>query len=503
MSNATGGPPKKKQKIEKRIAMDGPNVGLSRLTKHQIDFTPELSPGALHSNRVAIQVSTNHLNLLGPSCTCSHLGCLHLGKTQSYYSLPFQILSFNVQIILQAIQNEDNSQKLTTFFASGRDVSYLTIPSGADAMLGERGKGGVYLPRPAADVSCNLIPELSLRSEIQSITLSSLGPDSTSVLAATDSYGRAILARLRFPTQESDGGDSSRNSPHHGQPQLVGFEQFQPNNVAVEGGWAGVAIAPGQPSQIAIARHFAKDITLFDGPMAVRTIHTLYRPNAVQFLSSDLSSDGSSSGGGPLIAAAEGPVVSVWDLRSSGRGARVARLCPNPNAGHFYCLAATSSGSVGGTSLLGSAGADRSVVVWDPRTWRPIDRWTNCLKYEATSLYFLSSNPNYCVACGLDYEVVCGKWGGDKRNRIGGGHRTKGNHGEGAMMAGDDGAGGVASGGNLQDGTSSVASSDASVNLSFRGDSRWMGLAKAHGKDVLAGLTASKQLYIAELGVGL
>ena len=99
MLNATGGPPKKKQKTEKRIAMDGPNVGLSRLTKHQIDFTPELSPGALHSNRVAIQVSTNHLNLLGPSCTCSHLGCLHLGKTQSYYSLPFQILSFYQQFL--------------------------------------------------------------------------------------------------------------------------------------------------------------------------------------------------------------------------------------------------------------------------------------------------------------------------------------------------------------------------------------------------------------------
>ena len=51
-----GGPPKKKQKMDRTLAMDGPTVGLSRLTKHVVEFTPELSPGALHSNRVAIHV---------------------------------------------------------------------------------------------------------------------------------------------------------------------------------------------------------------------------------------------------------------------------------------------------------------------------------------------------------------------------------------------------------------------------------------------------------------
>jgi hypothetical protein len=54
MSAATGGPSKKKQKVD-HFAMNG-TVGLSRLTKHTVGFTPELSPGALHSNRVAIQV---------------------------------------------------------------------------------------------------------------------------------------------------------------------------------------------------------------------------------------------------------------------------------------------------------------------------------------------------------------------------------------------------------------------------------------------------------------
>lgn len=34
--------------------------------------------------------------------------------------------------------------------------------------------------------------------------------------------------------------------------------------------------------------------------------------------------------------------------------------------------------------------------------------------------------------------------------------------------------------------------------ISFRGDSRWLGLAKAAGQDVLAGVTQSCQLYVAE-----
>lgn len=73
-----------------------------------------------------------------------------------------------------------------------------------------------------------------------------------------------------------------------------------------EAGWAGVAVAPGQPSQAALARHFAKDVTLFDGPVAVRTIHTLYYPSAVQLLSTQLAA---TLIGGPLVAVVEGPQV--------------------------------------------------------------------------------------------------------------------------------------------------------------------------------------------------
>lgn len=120
-----------------------------------------------------------------------------------------------------------------------------------------------------------------------------------------------------------------------------------------EPGWAGVALAPGAPSKAAVARHFAKDVTLFDGPMAVRSIHTLYRPTAVQLLSSQLSVGPQ---GGPLVAVTEGPQLSIWDVRGHGRGARVAKLSPGPHHGHLYCVAASDDG---GLPLIGA------VVGWE------------------------------------------------------------------------------------------------------------------------------------------
>lgn len=106
-------------------------------------------------------------------------------------------------------------------------------------------------------------------------------------------------------------------------------------------------MAPGAPSQAAVARHFAKDVTLFDGPMAVRSIHTLYRPTAVQLLSPQLAVGPQD---GPLVAVTEGPQLSIWDVRGHGRGARVAKLSSGPHHGHLYCVAASDDG---GLPLIG------------------------------------------------------------------------------------------------------------------------------------------------------
>lgn len=117
-----------------------------------------------------------------------------------------------------------------------------------------------------------------------------------------------------------------------------------------EPGWAGVAVAPGAPAQAAVARAFARDVTLFDAGMPVRTLHTMHCPTAVQLLSASLAA---SPQGGPLVAVTEGPQLSIWDVRGAGRGARVARLSPGPHHGRLLCLAASDNA---GLPLIGEKG---------------------------------------------------------------------------------------------------------------------------------------------------
>ena len=112
------------------------------------------------------------------------------------------------------------------------------------------------------------------------------------------------------------------------------------------------------------------------------------------------------------------------------------------------------------TPLFAGAGAERSVLVYEPRTWKLLDRWNNCLKYEITSIHFLDAHPGYCIAGGLDYEVVVGPWASKLEKTF-----------------------------------------QSNSTVRFRGDSRWLGLSKALGMDVIAGLTASKSLYIGNLSI--
>lgn len=247
----------------------------------------------------------------------------------------------------------------------------------------------------------------------------------------------------------------------------------------------------------------------------MRTFHTTYHPTSVQ-----LAGDA-----GNLIIAAEGPQVSVWDARSCGtRGARCARFSPGPHSSHFYTTAINNTASnktMSSSFMIGATGADRGVTVWDSRTWRTVQRVKNCVKYEATALHFSSSHMHTCYVGGLDYEVVALPWCDGvmgpgfsalkNRGRKGGG----GDDGEGEKgcdkgmkrlkrdgNGGDEGVEGSKVNGTAINGNTSVddevGGGGGGTGASFRGDSRWFGLSKANNKDVLAGMTANGQLYIAD-----
>ncbi|KAK9808924.1 hypothetical protein WJX72_006473 [[Myrmecia] bisecta] len=170
-----------------------------------------------------------------------------------------------------------------------------------------------------------------------------------------------------------------------------------------------------------------------------------------------------------LLAVTEGCEISLWDARAAEKGGCMQRVRPGTGGGLLYALAAAHTAE--GAAYLGAAGADRSVFVLDPRTWKMLDIWANCLKYEILSLSFSVTDPHYAFVAGLDSEVLCGRW--DSVPRQGGGMRT----GEGLPHL-------------------PVPSTDIK-GQSFRGDSRWLGIARAASSDLLAGFSASAHMYLA------
>lgn len=64
----------------------------------------------------------------------------------------------------------------------------------------------------------------------------------------------------------------------------------------------------------------------------------------------------------------------------------------------------------------GAAGAERSVLVWEPRKWTLLDRWSNCLKYEATGLHFATGARGGSVGGVVGVLGRCGR--GTCRRRL-------------------------------------------------------------------------------------
>jgi hypothetical protein len=373
---------------------------------------------------------------------------------------------------------------------SGRHLYGLGCGSGdGENSAGlERGKGGhVYLPlsdRKARAFS--RVDSLSCRSEIQSVSLASgdqsAGAGSRRVLV-TDSYGRGVCGVLSVDPGDA-GGAGDADGSINGVVDVQGAYSLTPNDslVCMEGGLTAGAVSDTSSYSV-ISRHFPKDLTVFDGDVVVRTFHTLENPNSVKMV------------GETLVTVAEGNLVTVYDLRIADRQTRVARMqsCGSASRGHIYALAVRGEGSVasgrgagapGSAScpLLGAGGEDRDVHVWDPRVWKSITRWSNCLKYEITSLHFLDSDPRYCLVSGMDYEVACGSWFENKSKAF--------NKSLAAL-----GTQGRAAGPITEAGSVAEAQRQSRVVASYRCQSRWIGMSKLDGEDVFVGVSTDGKVY--------
>lgn len=104
-------------------------------------------------------------------------------------------------------------------------------------------------------------------------------------------------------------------------------------------GWAGVCFDSASHATVAVARHFAKSLDVYDGDRRVRTMNTLLNPYAVAFVPANTDGGGRGGGGGGaagggLLAVAEGNQLSLW------RGCARAYM-RYLSASHARCLTTT------------------------------------------------------------------------------------------------------------------------------------------------------------------
>ncbi|EFJ08450.1 hypothetical protein SELMODRAFT_428985 [Selaginella moellendorffii] len=310
----------------------------------------------------------------------------------------------------------DGGEACNVYIASASRIYRLKADLPCSSVL--EGKEGLLVPSDSRILEAEKLEHCPHRAEVQCIALSN--PSQEALLASVDSYGHLMVSKLSK-------GTSYAVSP--------------PDPGAGEGGWAGCVFSPHQPSLITVARGFARSIDIYDRDVHVRTFHTLQCPTALTFLHGACPS---------VLAISEGPQLSIWDLRCGEQGGCVQRFLGSFTGESLYSVCSSWD------NLLGAAGADRAVTIFDTRRWIPRARWVNALKYEVTGIAFSATKQSYVFAHGLDYEVAGGEWNEDDF--------------EGTIKR----------------------------SFGFRGDSRWLGMDKCLDKDFLAGWSENGSIFIAD-----
>ena len=131
-----------------------------------------------------------------------------------------------------------------------------------------------------------------------------------------------------------------------------------------------------------------------------------------------------------------------------------------------------------------------------PARWRAVEKWGGASRQAVHHLAFPEGAPAFAVASGADSEVVCGCWAAPpppvavKPYTVAAADAPP----PPAPARGGEGGGGEGGEGGGGGGGGRVSA------FSFRGDSRWLGVAKAAGDDAMAGFAASGWVTYARLG---
>ncbi|EKX49281.1 hypothetical protein GUITHDRAFT_104810 [Guillardia theta CCMP2712] len=161
-----------------------------------------------------------------------------------------------------------------------------------------------------------------------------------------------------------------------------------------EGGWGGVDFSPCG-SQLAAARNFQKSVCIYDlnTGKETRKINLALMPYSMTWVGNGRTDKMAGSG---LLALTEFNFLSLWDPRVGGRSACVARVSP------CNSLLLTTAW---GEGIVGCAGMDRSVYVYDARKWNVCGRAMSVTKSDIMKLSFSSVNSKIFYAFGVDSQA--------------------------------------------------------------------------------------------------
>ncbi|KAG2430608.1 hypothetical protein HXX76_010126 [Chlamydomonas incerta] len=389
------------------------------------------------------------------------------------------------------------------------------------------GKEGVLVPQAAQVGHTRQLDALSdMAAEVQS--LASCVQGGHHLLAVTDALGNArILATpLHRGAEEPDGatGASGRHLlqlPAHSRGEcgwtgLVMRPTAPEAGGAQDGAGAGASAGGQLPElEVAVARQLPRDVCVYRGGELVRRFNTAQGPTALTYLPPG-PFGGCADAATGLLAVAEEHQVALWDLRQGERGGCVQRVNAYNGGWPLYGLAWVAGAvrdEAGGppSGLLAVTGAERSVVMLEPRKWHIATKWPGCVKYPATHLAPSAAAPGHVYVAGLDYECAAGRWDGSSGGAAGNANSSSGGHGRAVLppqlqarqQAQEAAAGaGAAAAAVLDD-----VEGGGRAGLSFRGDSKWLGLAHAvlpasaaggagRCRDLLAALSLSGNLFV-------
>ncbi|PNW76087.1 hypothetical protein CHLRE_12g548350v5 [Chlamydomonas reinhardtii] len=392
------------------------------------------------------------------------------------------------------------------------------------------GKEGVLVPQAAQVGHTRQLDALcGMAAEVQS--LASCVQAGHHLLAVTDALGNArILATPLHPgaAEEPAGGAEGASGRHVLQ---------LPARSRGECGWTGLVMRPVAPEaagpqdgasaggalpelEVAVARQLPRDVCVYRGGELVRSFNTAQGPTALTYLPPG-PFGGCADAATGLLAVAEEHQVALWDVRQGERGGCVQRVNAYNGGWPLYGLAWVAGAvrdEAGGpaTGLLAVTGAERSVVMLEPRKWHIATKWPGCVKYPATHLVPSAAAPGHVYVAGLDYECAAGRWDGSSGGAAGNANSSSGGHGRAVLppqlqarqQAQEAAAGAGAAAAVMDD-----VEGGGRAGLSFRGDSKWLGLAHAvlpasasasasagggggRCRDLLAALSLSGNLFV-------